>query len=141
MRATTVEALMPTRLLLPILLLLGCGDNGALPPTAPAFQPPPPPPPPPATGAAYVWGHVVKDSGACIPGAVVEIIAGPGTGRKDTQEGPCDAWSYAVGYEFHDLPLGATVRLRATAKGYRPQERELVTRNGGYPFQFELELE
>ena len=128
---------MPARLLLPLLLLIGCAEGGTLPST-PTFHPPPPPAP---TGAAYVWGHVVMDSGICIPGAMVEIIAGPGTGRKETQKGPCDAWSYAAGYEFRDLPLGVTVKLRATAKGYGPQERELVTQNGGYPFQFVLERE
>ena len=119
---------------LPVLLLLGCADGGEGP-TTPSLRPPPP-----GTAAGgYIWGHVVDDSGICLRGAVVEIIAGPGTGRKATQEIECTAWDYAAGYEFRDLPMGVVLTLRATRNGYRPQERDLVTGNGGPPFQFSLE--
>lgn len=86
------------------------------------------PEPPPLTGMGMVWGFVVMDSGICIPGAVVTIIAGPGTGQSMRQEGPCDAWDYANGFEFR-LPIGARVTLRATAEGYRPREEEHVAEN------------
>jgi hypothetical protein len=54
------------------------------------------------------------------------------------QKTPCDAWSYGDGFEFHGLPLGATIRLEASAKGYTTEVIELVTQNGGYPVTFEL---
>lgn len=87
--------------------------------------------------SGFIWGQVLKESGMCIRGAVVEIVDGPGIGLKSGQPDECDAWDY-VGYEFHDLPLGATVTLRATASGYQPADRELLVRNGGEPVQFVL---
>jgi hypothetical protein len=105
----------------------------------PAPQQPPPPPPPPAVG--YIWGHVVGQSGVCLYGAVVEIVAGPASGRQATQDVARDAWSYVPGFEFSDLPYGETVRLRATLKGYRTQERELPIPNGSPPIQFAIERE
>ena len=120
-------------------LASGCGPDGSTGPESyPAPVPPPaPPPPPPAPTVGYVWGHVVEASGVCIPGAVVEIIVGPSTGSKRTQEEPCDAWSYAIGWEYN-LPYGARVKFRATVAGYRPAEREHVVANGGYPVTIEL---
>jgi hypothetical protein len=117
-----------------VLLCLGCGENGTSPTT-------PPLEPPPNATTGFIWGHVVRQSGVCITGAVVEIVAGPGTGRKAIQTEACDAWSYVIGYEFSNLPIGVTVKLRATKEGHQPQERETVVRNGGYPFQFVLSPE
>ena len=130
---------MSARLLLPIVFLFGCGENDTLAPAAGDALPPPPVTM--GTGAGFVWGHVVMDSGICIEGAVVEIIDGPGLGQKQTQRTPCDAWSYGDGFEFRGLPLGATITLRASARGYLPEELELVTQNGGYPVTFELNKE
>lgn len=116
------------------LLLLGCGvDSG--PPTGP---PPDQPPPAPYIGDAFIWGHVVDESGVCILGATVEIVSGPGAGREAVQETICNAWDYAAGFEFRGLPLGVTVTLRASRDGYEAQERSLVTGRGGPPFQFWL---
>ena len=93
---------------------------------------------PPLTG--HIWGQVLNESGVCIRGAMVEIVAGPGMGRKSGQPDPplCDAW-WTEGYHFDDLPLGARVTLRATAQGYQPEDRELRVPAGGYPVQFRLQ--
>jgi hypothetical protein len=70
---------------------------------------------------------------------MVEIVEGPGTTRKSGQPDPpeCDPWG-EVGFMFDDLPLGATVTLRATASGYQPEDREMVVPAGGGPVQFVL---
>jgi hypothetical protein len=112
-----------------VVVSIGCTDSGS--PVAPS-----PPPPEPATNG-FIWGQVLEASGACIREGEVEIVAGPGIGRKSGQPEVCGAWDY-VGYEFGDLPVGATVTLRAGAPGYRSEERELVVRNGGEPVQFVL---
>ena len=114
-------------------LCLGCGDN-----TAPALQPSTPPTPPPSAAAGgFIWGQVLDSSGVCLHGGMVQIVDGPGAGRASTQPEVCDAWDY-VGFELGDLPLGATVTLRASAPGYRAEERRVVTPAGGGPVQFVL---
>ena len=119
-----------------VLLCLGCTE-GTIPITPTDL---PPDAPSNATNG-FVWGHVLGASGVCLPGAVVEIIAGPGTGQKGVQTEPCDAWSVVAGYVFSNLPVGARVTLRATKEGYLPQERETVARTSQLPFQFELSPE
>jgi hypothetical protein len=84
-----------------------------------------------------IWGQVLDSSGVCLRGGMVEIIDGPSAGQISQQPEECDAWDYE-GFEFDDLPLGATVTLRASAPGYRPQDRKVVARNGGGPVQFVL---
>jgi hypothetical protein len=115
-----------------LVLGLGCGE--------PAAPTPQPSPPTPTATSGYIWGHVLDQSGLCLPGAEVEVVDGPGVGRKSSQPGGCAAWDY-VGYEFRDLQLGTTVTLRATTPGYQPQDRELVVQNGGSPVQFVLATE
>jgi len=110
-----------------VVLCLGCGDSTA-PPQSPLPQSPPPTSP--AT-SGYIWGYVVDAAGGCIAGAVVEIVDGPGTGRKSGQADDCSAWDYGGSYEFHGLPLDATVTLRASAPGYRSEDRQVVVENGG----------
>jgi hypothetical protein len=88
--------------------------------------------------SGFIWGQVLKESGLCIRGAMVEIIEGPGMGRKSGQPDNCGAWDYD-GFSFDDLPLGATVTLRATASGYQPEDREIVVPAGGGPVQFVLQ--
>jgi hypothetical protein len=85
--------------------------------------------------SGFIWGQVIDQAGLCIRGATVEIIAGPGMGRKSGQPDDCGAWDY-TGFEFRDLPYGATVTLRANAPMYSPQDREVVALNGGPPVQF-----
>ena len=115
-----------------LLLSLSCGDAAE-----PTPQSPQSPPPTPTSTSGFIWGQVLDQSGLCLHGAVVEIVQGPGTGRKSGQPDECDAWAY-VGYEFRDLPLGATVTLRATAPEYQPEDSELRVPNGGPPIQFVL---
>lgn len=114
-----------------LLLLLGCAEPGTSPYDAPAAPLTP-------TGPGYLWGHVLDASGVCIPGAMVEIVDGPGAGRRVTQSAACNAWDYVAGFEFSGLGIGKTVRLRATAAGHRPDEIVVVTQDGGAPIQFEL---
>src|SRR5512133_1551788 len=111
-----------------VVLSLGCGE-----PAAPTRQSSPPTPPTPTATGGLISGYVVDASGGCVSGAVVEIVAGPGVGRKSNQSVPCTAWSYGGGYEFRNLPLDATVTLRATAPGYQSQDRQVVVGNGGPP--------
>jgi hypothetical protein len=94
----------------------------------------------PSSGGGHLWGQVLAEGGGCIRGAMVEIVEGPGTSRKSGQPDPpsCDPWG-EVGFMFDDLPLGATVTLRATASGYQPEERVLVVPAGGGPVQFVLQ--
>jgi carboxypeptidase family protein len=83
------------------------------------------------------WGTVVDASGVCIRGSTVSIVDGPGTGNHSGQPDECNAWGYD-GFEFRNLPLDATVTLRATAPGYRSQNRQVVAGNGGAPVEFDL---
>jgi hypothetical protein len=115
-----------------LFLCLGCGD------TAGPVSESPPPTPEPTAESGYIWGFVVGVSGACVHGAVVEIVQGPGTGRKSAQADGCSAWDYSGGYEFRNVPMGATVALRASAPGYGSQVRELVVQNGGSGVEFDL---
>jgi hypothetical protein len=117
-----------------LVLCLGCGDTAAPLPQSP------PSTPAPTAESGYIWGFVIGagGSGACVRGGVVEIVDGPGTGRKSAQADGCGAWDYSGGYEFRNLPMGATVTLRATAPGYEPQDRELVVQNGGPGVEFDL---
>jgi len=85
----------------------------------------------------FIWGQVIDSTGLCIRGAIVEIVNGLATGHSSRQPDECDAWSY-VGYEFRNLPIGATETLRAMAPGYQSQEQQVVAGNGGYPVQFVL---
>ena len=118
-----------------VVLCLGCGDT-----TAPAPQSPLPQSPPPTSSATsgFIYGYVVDQSGICIRGAMVQIVEGPGTGRKSGQADACAAWDYGGEYEFRDLPGGATVTLRASAPGYRSEDRQVVAENGGPGVEFVL---
>jgi hypothetical protein len=86
----------------------------------------------------FIWGQVLEESGVCIRGGMVEIVEGPGTGRKSGQPDDCGAWDYD-GFWLNNLPLGATVTLRATAPGYQPEDRDVVVPAGGGPVQFALQ--
>ena len=94
---------------------------------------------PPAIAPGSVWGHVYSAAGggSCLLHAVVEIIEGPGTGRTSGQE-PCDYWNFGGGFEFTDLPLAKMIKLRATAKGFTPVERSVMTGPNRGPVRIEL---
>jgi hypothetical protein len=94
--------------------------------------------PPPLSG--IIWGQVLGEGEGCIRGGMVEIVAGPGIGRTSGQPDPplCNPWG-EDGFWFYDLPLGATVTLRATAPGYQPEDCDVVVPRGGGPVQFVLQ--
>jgi hypothetical protein len=96
--------------------LLGCSDKIA--PTAPT-------PGAATVPAASVRTMVAEDSGICITGATVEVIAGQGLGRTYTQTEPCDVWDVG-GVDIKDLEYGVEMRLRASASGYVVQEKIVV---------------
>jgi len=84
------------------------------------------------------WGKVLGEGVGCIRGAMVEIVAGPGLGRTSGQPDTCDPWN-EDGFWFYDLPLGATVTLRATASGYQSEDRDVVVPRGGEAVVFVLQ--
>ena len=86
-------------------------------PTAPT-PPAPPPPSSPSSGLAFLVGLVIEDSGACIVGASVQVLAGQRAGETVMQETPCDAWGYSGGFEFDSLTPGLPMTLRASAPNY-----------------------
>ena len=73
---------------------------------------------------------VVDPSGACIPGATVQVVAGQAVGNPIKQETPCGVWDYAGGVEIHNLAAGVPMTLRATAAGYAPQEMTITPYGG-----------
>lgn len=89
----------------------------------------PPPPPAPASrpsGEGIIWTLVVDRTGLCVEGAVTEIVAGPGTGRRAVQETPCDAWAYYGGAMFGGLAPDTAVTLRASAPRYAARDTMVV---------------
>ena len=102
--------------LIVLLLLVSCdGDS----PTAP-----------PAGGSrtGFVSGFAHVSSGACLPGAIVEVLDGPRAGARVTQADPCGSvWDYSGGYSFGDLPANSNVRLRASKSGYVTKESTFST--------------
>jgi|SRR5687768_1317365 len=76
--------------------------------------------------ARNVYGIVIDRSGACIAGAIVEVIGGQGVGRKSAQSGPCDAWWPFNGFEFLNLTPGISLTLRATAPGHMAKELQVM---------------
>ena len=124
-----------------VLAVLSCGRNS---PTAPLTQTIPPSqttPPPQQMPTGEVWGFVKNSSGACIPGAVVEMLDGPLAGGKSTQWDECgDVWDGGA-YIFRDLPVNIKVRLRASKDGYRSQEITAYVASNPDPSNFLLERE
>ena len=113
--------------------VLACGGGDAPPgPTAPGTPIVPSPPSglgvPSAPGApspdrgAWVGVMVIEDSGLCIDGATVVVVAGEGVGQSGTHTRPCDVWGYDTEILFEGLTPGAAVPLRASAPGYTAQE-------------------
>ena len=113
-----------------LLLLLSCNGDS---PTAPPAQPAPPQSPPPTvTRLGFVGGYVYTPSGACLPGAVVEVLDGPRAGARSIHIDHCQSpWDYedAYGYSFQDLPVG-NVRMRASKEGYHSQEKTFYASSG-----------
>jgi hypothetical protein len=101
-----------------LLLLLRCNGSS---PTEPQSQPPA------ATG--FVSGTVLVSSGACLPGAVVEVLDGARAGDRVTQNECGGAWdAFPPGYSF-SVPKGIAVRIRASKQGYRSKEETFLPTN------------
>ena len=118
-------------------LLSGCSDASeqrfptyptSIEPTVPAVTPTPQP----AIGS--IAGFVIDAFDECIIGARVEMIDGPQAGTSFVQT-VCGFWDYGddLGYSFHNLPLGITVTIRATAEGYKSSEISAFATN---PYQY-----
>ncbi|MEO8215996.1 MAG: hypothetical protein ABI718_02830 [Acidobacteriota bacterium] len=97
-----------------VLLLLGCNGES---PTAPTAQPP-------VASTSDVAAWVRSKSGACLEGAVVEVLDGIRAGMKATQPN-CGALNDGPGVSFV-LPTGISVRLRASKDGYQAREITVV---------------
>ena len=78
----------------------------------------------------WIWVMVVDPSGACIPGATVQVVAGQAVGNPITQETPCSVWDYSGGVEYHNLAAGVSMTVRASAPGYVAEEK-IITPFGG----------
>ena len=108
-------------------LVLGC-DGGVPPAPTPQFgtTDSPASPSPPASASAFIWAMVLEDAGGCIPGATIQVLAGPGAGATIVQDTQCNAWGYGGGVWFFNLP-GVVMTLRASADGYCPMTKTAVT--------------
>jgi hypothetical protein len=113
-------------LILAALMLSGCGGS----PTAPDYLAPPVPfPTPAAPGPASLAVLVIDAGGACLVGAVVEIVQGQRAGTRIDQDPGCDAWSFPTVY-LNDLIPGEQMVVRASAPGYRSHEQAAVPVRG-----------
>jgi len=110
------------------LTMIGCSGESI--PTAPT--PPPSTASPTTTPGALtiLWGFVVDPGGACIKDAIVEVVRGQSQGQQTIQETPCDAWSYAGGFQFKDLVPGLEMTVRASAPGWSTAEKTFVPHLG-----------
>jgi hypothetical protein len=80
--------------------LAGCSDRIA-PPAAPTMPVAP-------TPSAWIVAMVAGDSGLCIQGATVQVVAGQALGPSETQKEPCDVWD-AGGVTFEELVPGVEI--------------------------------
>jgi hypothetical protein len=60
----------------------------------------------------------IEQSGACVAGATVVVVAGQSVGTTVVQETPCDVWGYGGGFTLTGLTPGASMTLRVSAPGY-----------------------
>lgn len=65
---------------------------------------------------------VISEGGACVRGAVVEIVAGQGIGRRMTQTAACSWWDWEEGFMFAELLPDVQLTIRASASGYAAKE-------------------
>jgi hypothetical protein len=113
------------RALFAAVILLGCSEQAG--PLLPTGLPPDAPAPPiQSTTKTFLWGMVIENSGGCIDGATVAVIAGQGLGRTAAQQTPCGAWDYDGGFQFTDLTAGVQMTLRVSAPGYAVKDTTLI---------------
>jgi hypothetical protein len=105
---------------LAMLAVASCSETYS--PTAPAGSPTPPV----SSNGSFIGNIMDADTHRmCIDNARAEIIAGPSSGtvypqNLDSCEDP------GSGFVINDLPVGAVVRVRASAPGYTAVERDFV---------------
>ena len=96
------------------------GDTGPPTPSAPNVPTPVP------SGAAFIRGMIVKESGVCIEGATVRVVRGQRAGESRTQTTPCATWDIEGGFEFRGLTAGVEMTVRASAPGYVDEEQTVI---------------
>jgi hypothetical protein len=114
---------------LPVLAALAlCGCSITSAPTAP--NPAAANPAQTSSTSTSLWGIVVSSGGACIEGAVVEVVRGQALGQRTLSETPCGVWDYSGGFVFKELTPGAEMTVRASAPGWSTEEATFVPRSG-----------
>jgi hypothetical protein len=81
---------------------------------------------------------VIDRTGACVEGAIVEIVHGEGLGRRVAQRTPCSYWDPDYDARFDGLSGTADATLRATAPGYVPAEQVVTPARWPSALTFEL---
>jgi hypothetical protein len=119
-----------------IVVLAGCSGEGVpriptapsqpVSPTPTATAPAPSVAPTPTTGSALLWVMVLRETGACIEGATIQIVGAQGAGEPIPQKTPCDAWDSDGGVLLTNLTPGVELRLRGAATGYKPDEMSFL---------------
>jgi hypothetical protein len=102
-----------------VLTLAGCAESSSQSVMAPS------------PSATFVWVMAVDASGVCMPGATVQVLAGPRLNEVVEQKTPCDAWAYSGGVIFDQVAPGAEMTLRASAPGYVAREMTITATSGG----------
>lgn len=103
-------------------------SNGLVPsaPTPPTSPTSPTLPAPVDTifPAAKGWLQVmvIGQDGACIDGAMIEIVSGPGTGFSGKQSAQCSVWEPWAGLFLYGLVVAEPIIIRASAPGYGSAE-------------------
>lgn len=121
--------------ILTLAALCGCSADTSDPlPTVPA----PPQANPPTSSSGIIWVMVIEErgSGACIPGATIQIVDQSGEAGERIRQEPCSVWDYGGGVELKALTPGAAVKLRASAAGYVTQEKSFLPSVGSYSAVF-----
>jgi hypothetical protein len=75
----------------------------------------------------YPTGFVLNLENQCISGAVVDILDSPERALigRQAQQRKCN-FDDGIGYDFGPVAAGTRLRLRASAQGYQPQQREII---------------
>jgi hypothetical protein len=104
-----------------IAALAGCNESL---PTAPS----PAGMPVDTSGQLYGTVFVLGSGGRCLPGATIEVLAGPAIGKMVRQDQCLDE---GRGYHLTGLTPGSAVKIGARAHGYWSQERSVHIQPAG----------
>ncbi len=103
-------------------IVAGCSAGGPTGPDSPLAST--------AQAPVRLWGMVVDATGACVADAIVEVVAGQHAGQRVTQTTPCGVWDEDGGFVFDDLTAGVGMLLRASAAGWRTDEKAVTPHAG-----------